>query len=63
MRDLETKSLEAMKKSGLQVNEVSSAELDRMRERVKPVWDAQAKVIGEPTMKFVQDELNRIRGK
>lgn len=63
VRDLETKSLEAMKKSGIQVNEVSAAELDRMRERVKPVWDAQAKVIGEPTMKFVQDELNRIRGK
>ena len=61
-REMESKKLELMKKAGLQVNEVSPAELARMRERVKPVWDAQAKVIGEPTMHFVQDELKRIRG-
>jgi len=61
-REMEAKKLDAMKKAGLQVNEVSPAELARMRERVKPVWDAQAKVIGEPTMNFVQDELKRIRG-
>jgi tripartite ATP-independent transporter DctP family solute receptor len=61
VRDLEAKSIDAMKKAGLQVNEITPAELARMRERVKPVWDSQAKVIGEPTMSFVQGELKRIR--
>lgn len=50
-----------LKKGGMQVNEVSAAELQRMRDRVKDVYAAQAKVVGEDTMAAVTAELQRIR--
>jgi TRAP-type C4-dicarboxylate transport system substrate-binding protein len=50
-----------LKKDGMQVNEVSAAELQRMREKVKDVVQAQSKVIGEDTMAAVNAELQRIR--
>ena len=61
-RQGESKTLEALKQQGLQVNEISAAELQRMRERVKPVVDAQGKAIGDETMAAVNAELKRIRG-
>lgn len=50
-----------LKKAGMQVNEVSPAELQRMRDKVKDVYAAQAKVVGEDTMAAVNAELERIR--
>lgn len=50
-----------LKKQGMQVNEVSGAELQRMRDKVKDVYQAQAKVVGEDTMAAVNAELQRIR--
>lgn len=50
-----------LKKDGMQVNEVSAAELQRMREKVKDVVQAQSKAIGEDTMAAVNAELQRIR--
>lgn len=50
-----------LKKNGMQVNEVSAAELQRMRDRVKDVYAAQAKVVGEDTLAAVNAELQRIR--
>jgi tripartite ATP-independent transporter DctP family solute receptor len=60
-RQNESKVLAGLKEHGLQVNEISATELQRMRERVKPVVDAQAKLIGEETMDAVNNELRRIR--
>jgi tripartite ATP-independent transporter DctP family solute receptor len=62
-RTLEAKTLESLKKQGMQVNEISPAELQRMRERVKPVYEVQARTIGDETMNVVLGELQRIRGK
>ena len=50
-----------LKKQGMQVNEVSGAELQRMRDKVKDVYAAQAKVVGDDTMAAVNAELQRIR--
>lgn len=50
-----------LKKGGMQVNDVSPAELQRMRDRVKDVYAAQAKVVGEDTLAAVNAELQRIR--
>jgi len=61
-RAQENTTINALKSKGLQVNEISSAEMARMRERVKPVVDAQVKVIGEETVHAVMAELSKIRG-
>ncbi len=50
-----------LKKAGMQVNEVSPAELQRMRERVKNVYAVHGKVAGEDTLAAVNAELQRIR--
>lgn len=62
-RALEAKSLETLKKNGMQVNDISPAEMQRMRDRVKPVYESQAKTIGDETYSLVIAELQRIRGK
>jgi TRAP-type C4-dicarboxylate transport system substrate-binding protein len=44
---LERQWLEASKKAGMQVNEVSLAERERMAVRLKPVIDRQNEKVGE----------------
>lgn len=46
---------------GLQVNEVSAAEMARFRERVKPVWEMFTKDVGADTLSDVVAELARLR--
>ena len=62
-RELESKTLTALKGTGMQINEVSPQELQRMRDKVQLVFDAQAKAVGEETMSALVAELKRIRGK
>ena len=50
-----------LKSNGMAVNEISPAELQRMRAKVQPVYDTQAKLIGEDTLNAVSGELQRIR--
>jgi TRAP-type transport system periplasmic protein len=45
-RARETESLETLKKAGLQVTELSPSELQRFRDRVKPVIDKHAQTVG-----------------
>ncbi|MGQ3027849.1 MAG: TRAP transporter substrate-binding protein DctP, partial [Ferrovibrionaceae bacterium] len=45
----------------MQVNEVSPAELDRMREKVRPVVEKFASEVG-PLARQVADEIARLRG-
>jgi tripartite ATP-independent transporter DctP family solute receptor len=45
----------------MQVNEVSPAELERLRQKVRPVVDKFAREVGEPLMTDVNAELARLR--
>lgn len=60
-RALSNKSLENLKTKGMAVNEISAAEQARMRDRVKPVYEKNATVIGEDTVKLMQAELAKLR--
>ena len=62
-REQESISLEALKKSGMQVNEVPAAEMARLREKVKPVVDKFSKEVGEATVKELYAEIGKVRGK
>ena len=54
--------LEGLKGKGMAVNEIAPAEMQRIREKVKVVWDRQAKTIGTEAMDLVMGELKRVRG-
>jgi tripartite ATP-independent transporter DctP family solute receptor len=56
----EVESIDRLRKA-MQVNEVTAAELDRMREKVRPVVEKFAMEVGEPLAKQVSDELARLR--
>ena len=47
----------SMAAKGLIVNEISSVERNRMRERMKPVWDTYAKEVGDEIYKDVMGQL------
>jgi TRAP-type transport system periplasmic protein len=57
----EAESINNLRKT-MQVNEVSPAELARLRQKVQPVVDKFAKEVGEPLMTQVNAELARLRG-
>lgn len=61
-RQKSTASLEGLKAKGMSVNDISPAEMQRIREKTKVVWDRQAKSIGDEAMTMVMGELKRIRG-
>ncbi|MDY0310002.1 MAG: TRAP transporter substrate-binding protein [Castellaniella sp.] len=48
---------EAMARHGMEINEVSDAEHDRMRERVQPVWQMFIPSVGQDLFDQVQSEL------
>ncbi|MDM0043086.1 TRAP transporter substrate-binding protein [Variovorax dokdonensis] len=56
----EGQSVETLKKS-MQVNEVSPAEVARLREKVQPVTDKFSKEVGDATFQQVSAELARLR--
>jgi tripartite ATP-independent transporter DctP family solute receptor len=56
----EAQAIDGLKKT-MQVNEVSAAEMNRLREKVKPVVDKFSKEVGESVYKQVSDELVRLR--
>jgi TRAP-type transport system periplasmic protein len=60
-RELDPKFLADLKAKGMVFNEVSPAELARMREKVKPVVDKFTKEIGEDLVKQAQAEIEKIR--
>jgi TRAP-type transport system periplasmic protein len=62
IRDLDGKSLAALKARGMQVNEISPAEQRRMFEKVKPVYDRNAATIGADAINTVVDALKKARG-
>jgi tripartite ATP-independent transporter DctP family solute receptor len=62
IRDLDGKSLAALKARGMQVNEIAPAEQRRMFEKVKPVYDRNASAIGAEAINVVLDALKKARG-
>jgi tripartite ATP-independent transporter DctP family solute receptor len=61
-RDQNQRSVANLKAKGMVVNEISAAEMQRIRDRAKVVYDNNAKSIGDDAMKLVFGELKRIRG-
>jgi TRAP-type transport system periplasmic protein len=60
-REMSDKSRDALIKSGMQVNDIASAEIARMREKVKPVIDKYASQVGEALVKQFNEELAKAR--
>jgi TRAP-type transport system periplasmic protein len=53
--------LEDLKKGGMQVTELSAAEVTKLREKMKPVIDKHAASVGDATVKAMMAELAKLR--
>jgi TRAP-type transport system periplasmic protein len=60
-RDLNEQYLQALKKTGLQINEVPAAEVARMRAKVQPVVDKYSAQIGGTLVKDLYGEIEKAR--
>jgi tripartite ATP-independent transporter DctP family solute receptor len=60
-RALSDKSLENLKKNGMQVNEIAGPEQTRLRDAVKPVYERSAATIGKETVDKMLAELAALR--
>ena len=59
-RELNAKSLESLKKD-MQVNELPEAEVARMRDQAKPIYEKHGATIGKETVDRAMAELQKIR--
>lgn len=62
-RNAESGYLEELKKAGMQVTEFAPGELQRLRDKVKPVIEKQSATIGAETVQSVYAELAKLRAK
>ncbi|WP_407280462.1 TRAP transporter substrate-binding protein [Aromatoleum evansii] len=62
-RQQAAEALEDLKKAGMQVTELSAGEMQRLRDKVRPVIDKHAANVGEDTVKAVYAELETARRK
>ncbi len=60
-REATTQSLALLKEKGMKINELSTAELGRMREMVKPAFDKYAADGGADLLKGLQAEIAKVR--
>lgn len=61
-REQADKSVANLKSKGMQVNEISPAEMQRIREKSKVIYERHGKAIGDEATTLVFGELKRIRG-
>lgn len=54
-------ALEDLKKAGMQVTSFSPAEMQRLRDKVKPVVDKHSAIVGEATVKDLYAEIAKVR--
>jgi TRAP-type C4-dicarboxylate transport system substrate-binding protein len=54
-------ALADLKKSGMQVTEFSAAELQRLRDKVKPVIEKHSATVGADTVKALYAELAKVK--
>jgi tripartite ATP-independent transporter DctP family solute receptor len=60
-RDAAGAALESLKKNGMQVTELSAAELAKFRDKMKPVIAKHSEVVGADTVKALEAELSKLR--
>jgi len=60
-RDAAISALENLKKNGMQVTELSAAELAKFREAMKPVIAKYSEIVGTETVAAMQAELAKLR--
>jgi TRAP-type transport system periplasmic protein len=60
-REMEAKVLDTLKGHGMTVTEVSEAERERMREKLKPVTEKYTKEAGEALVNELHAEIERVR--
>jgi tripartite ATP-independent transporter DctP family solute receptor len=60
-REFNEKSLQALKAAGMQVTTIAPAEMDRIRAKVQPVVDKYSKQVGEPLVKALYSEIEKVR--
>ncbi len=60
-RELNEKSFASLKTKGMQINELATAEVNRMRELVKPVYEKHMTTIGQETVNRMFAELEKVR--
>lgn len=61
-REMGDKSVANLRSKGMQVNEISPAEMARIREKSKVIYERHGKAIGDEALNLVFGELKRIRG-
>jgi len=61
-REQASTTLANLKSKGMLVNEISPAEMQRIRDKTRAVYDQHGKAIGDEAMTLVFNELKRIRG-
>ncbi len=61
-REGNARSVAALQRLGMQVNELAPAEQARMRENARPVYERHADQIGRPVVDRMLEELRKMRG-
>ena len=62
-REAATTALDSLKKSGMQVTELPAAEMDKLRDKMRPVIAKYAVSVGQETVQAMQAELAKARSK
>ena len=62
-REKSAQSVANLKSKGMSVNEISAAEMQRIRDKSKVIYDRHGKEIGDEAINLVFGELKRVRGK
>lgn len=60
-RQQASEALEDLKKAGMQVSEIAPAEMQRLRDKVKPVIDKYSASVGVDTVKALYAEIAKVR--
>ena len=60
-RNLAAGILDNLKKNGMQVTQLSAADMDKLRDKMRPVTAKYAVSVGQETVKEVQAELAKVR--
>lgn len=62
-REQEALSVAFFKQNGVQVNEIAPAEMQRIRDKTKVIYEQVIKTLGQEPVDMVLNDLKRIRGK
>ena len=62
-REAATTALDTLKKAGMQVTELPPAEMDKLRDKMRPVIAKYAVSVGQETVQAMQAELAKARAK